>query len=273
VHGTLVADRGLPSAALLAQVHPGGTDCSGRWRWRDWVTGDRGYAPGRAPLTAGRLGGRPADGCEARLGRGPLEQPLLPAAIVVRAAVVTPPRQPQPPGPASARAHRATQPAQHRQPQPGRTTQPPSARAQRAAQPWGLCTTAATVAQAVAASAGRMASEATDRDGPQHGAGRAAVGARPPAAMGARLLGIGCLAETIQMPLGQRVSADPVGQRRRAPGTVTDRVRGCWGGQRLCDDPGDDGTAWLAQPWERLEGARVPAAAMPAPAPTLAAAA
>jgi hypothetical protein len=35
---TRVADRGLPSAGLLAQFHQGGTDCSVRWRLSDWVT-------------------------------------------------------------------------------------------------------------------------------------------------------------------------------------------------------------------------------------------
>ena len=75
------------------------------------------------------------------------------------------------------------------------------------------------------------------------------------------------------MHLGQRVSTDPGGQRRRAQWTVTDRVSWFWCGQRLCDDPGYDWTAWLGQQWESLEGPVVTAPAMAAPEPTLAEAA
>jgi len=56
----------------------------------------------------------------------------------------------------------------------------------------------------------------------------------------------------MQMHLGQRVSADPRGQRRRAPWTVTNRVSGFWCGHHLFDDPGDDGSGWLAQQWDSL---------------------
>ena len=70
--------------------------------------------------------------------------------------------------------------------------------------------------------------------------------------MVARLMGIVCLAYMVQMHLGQRVSADPVGQRRRALWTVTDRVSWCWCGQRLFDDLGYDWTDWLDQQWESL---------------------
>ena len=267
VRWTLVADRGFPSAALFAQLRQGGTDFSVRLRLSDWVTVDRVYAPVRAHLTTGRLvvGQRTA----AMLGRGTMEQPLISAAIVVSAAVVTPPRHTQNPGTASERAHRAKQHAQHRQHKQGRKTKPPSAIAQRYAQTWVLCTTASTVAQAVAEYAGRMSLEETYRDWHHHWAVRAAVVAMPTEAMVARLIGIVCLAYTIQMHLGQRVSADPVGQRRRAQWTVTDRVSWFWCGQRLFDDPGYDWTDWLDQQWERLEGAMVTASAMPAPAPTL----
>ena len=68
----------------------------------------------------------------------------------------------------------------------------------------------------------------------------------------ARLLGVVGLAYTVQMALGQRVSLALVGQQRRAPWTVTGRVSWFWGGPRLFDAPGDDGSGWLAQPWASL---------------------
>lgn len=79
----------------------------------------------------------------------------------------------------------------------------------------------------------------------------------PTEAMVARLMGMVGLADTVQMPLGQRVSPAPVGQQRRAPWTGSDRVRWFWGGQRLWSDSGDAGSCWLGQQWERL---RLPAA-------------
>ena len=91
--------------------------------------------------------------------------------------------------------------------------------------------------------------------------------------MVARLIGIVCLAYTVQMHLGQRVSADPVGHRRRAQWTVTDRVSWFWCGQRLFDDPGYDWTAWLDQQWESLGGPVITTPAMATPDPTLAEAA
>ena len=96
--------------------------------------------------------------------------------------------------------------------------------AQRYAQTWGVCTTAPTVAQAVAEYARRMSIEETYRDWHHHWAVRAAVVDLPTAARVARLIGVVCLAYTVQMHLGQRVSADPVGQWRRAQWTVTDRM-------------------------------------------------
>jgi hypothetical protein len=222
VRWTLVADRGFPRAVLFTQLRQGGTDFSVRLRLRDWVTVERVYATVSAHLVAGRLvvGQRTA----ATIGRGTLQHPLVPAAIVVSAAVVTPPRHKQNPGTVRERAQRAKQHAQHRKHKQGRKTPPPSAVAQRYAQTWVLCTTASTVAQAVAEYAGRMSIEETYRDWHYHGAVRAAVVDVPTEAMVTRLIGIVCLAYTVQMHLGQRVSADPVGQRRRAPWTVTDRV-------------------------------------------------
>jgi len=235
------------------------------------VTVDRVYATVSAHLVAGRLVVGPRT--VATIGRGTLQQPLVPAAIVVSAAVVTPPRHTQNPGTARERAQRAKQPAQHRQHTQGRKTTPPSAVAQRYAHTWVLFTTASTVAQAVAEYAGRRSIEETYRDGHHHWAVRAAVVDLPTAAMVARLIGIVCLAYTVQMHLGQRVSADPVGQRRRAQWTVTDRVSWFWCGQRLLNDPGYDWTDWLDQQWERLGWPVVTAPAMPAPEPTLAEAA
>jgi hypothetical protein len=268
---TLVADRGFPSAALFAQLRHGSTDFSVRLRLSDWVTVNRVYASVSAHLAAGRLG--VGQRTVATMGRGTVAQPLVPAAIVVSAAVVTPPRHKHNPGTARERAQRAKQHAQHRKHKQGRQTTPPSAVAQRYAQTWVLFTTASTVAQAVAEYAGRMSIEETYRDWHHHWAVRAAVVDLPIAAMVARLIGIVCLAYTVQMHLGQRVSADPVGQRRRAQWTVTGRVSWFWCGQRLFDDPGYDWTAWLGQQWESLEWPVVTAPAMAAPEPTLAEAA
>ena len=268
---TLVADRGFPSAVLFAQLRQGGTDFSVRLRLSDWVTVDRVYATVSAHLVAGRLvvGQRTA----AMIGRGTVEQPLVAAAIVVSAAVVPPPRHKQNLGTARERAQRAKQHAQHRKHKQGRKTTPPSAVAQRYAQTWVLFTTALTVTQAVAEYAGRMSIEETYRDWHHHWAVRAAVVDLPLTAMVARLIGIVCLAYTVQMHLGQRVSTDPVGQRRRAQWTVTDRVSWFWCGQRLFDDPGYDWTDWLGQQWESLGWPVVTVPAMAAPEPTLAEAA
>jgi hypothetical protein len=70
--------------------------------------------------------------------------------------------------------------------------------------------------------------------------------------MVARLIGVVCLAYTVQMHLGQRVSGDPRSQQRRAQWTVTDRISWFWCGQRLFTDLGYDWSGWLAQQWERL---------------------
>jgi hypothetical protein len=79
-----------------------------------------------------------------------------------------------------------------------------------------VLTTAPTVTQAAVEYAGRKAIEETSRDWHHHWAGRAAVVGLPTAAMVARLIGGVCLAYTVQMRLGQRVSMDPIGQQRRA---------------------------------------------------------
>ena len=118
-----------------------------------------------------------------------------------------------------------------------------------------------------------MAIEETYRDWHHHWAVRAAVVDMPTAAMVARLIGIVCLAYTVQMHLGQRISVDPVGQQRRAQWTVTDRVSWFWCGQRLFDDPGYDWTDWLAQQWESPGWPVVTAPDMSALEPTLAEAA
>jgi hypothetical protein len=271
VRWTLVADRGFPSAALFAQLRQGGTAFSVRLRLSDWVTVDRVYAPVSAHLVAGRLvvGQRTA----ATMGRGTVEQPLVPAAIVVSAVVVTPPHHKQNPGTARERAHRAQQHTQHRKHKQGRKTTPPSAVAQRYAQTWVLFTTALTVAQAVAEYAGRMSIEETYRDWHHHWAVRAAAVNLPTEAMVARLIGIVCLAYTVQMHLGQRVSTDPVAQRRRAQWTVTDRVSWFWCGHQLFADPGYDWTDWLAQQWESLGWPVITTPAIAAPETTLAEAA
>jgi len=115
-----------------------------------------------------------------------------------------------------------------------------------------LFTTAPTVTQAVVEYAGRMSIEETYRDWHHHWAVRAAVVGLPTEAMVGRLIGVVCLAYTVQMHLGQRVGVDPRSQQRRAQWTVTDRVSWFWCGHQLFTDPGYDWSGWLAQQWESL---------------------
>jgi hypothetical protein len=271
VRWTLVADRGFPSAALFAQLRQGSTDFSVRLRLSDWVTVAGVYAIVADHLEAGRLvvGQRRA----AAMGRGRPDQPLVPGWIVVSAAVAAPPPHKQNPGTGRERAARAQRQAQHRKHKQGRKTQPPSAAAQRYAQTWILFTTARTVTQAVAEYVGRMSIEETYRDWHHHWAVRAAVVNVPTEAMVARLIGVVCLAYTLQMHLGQRVSTDPIGQQRRAQWTVTNRVSWFWCGQRLFDDPGYDWSSWLAQQWESLGQSVAAASATPVSEPAVAEAA
>ena len=95
----------------------------------------------------------------------------------------------------------------------------------------------------------------------------------PTEAMVARLIGMVCLAYTVQRHLGPRVSLEPTSQQRRAQGTVTDRGSWFWCGPRLCDDPGYDWSGWLAQQWASLGQLGAAAPATPVPAPALAEAA
>jgi hypothetical protein len=250
VRWTLVADRGFPSAALFAQLHQGGTDFSVRLRLSDWVTVGGVYATVANHLEARRL--RDGQRTAAVMGHGRADQPRVPGWVVVSTAVAPPPPHKQNPGTARERAKRAKAQAQHRAHKQGRKTTPPSAVAQRYAQTWILFTTAPTVAQAVTEYAGRMSIEETYRDWHHHWAVRAAVIALPTEAMVARLIGVVCLAYTVQMHLGQHVSTAPVGQQRRAQWTVSDRVSWFWCGQRLFGDPGYDWSGWLAQQWESL---------------------
>ena len=91
--------------------------------------------------------------------------------------------------------------------------------------------------------------------------------------MVARLIGVVCLAYTVQMQLGQRVSADPIGRQRRAQWTVTGRVSWFWCGHQLFDDPGYEWSGWLAQQWESLGQPVAAVQATPVPEPALAKAA
>jgi hypothetical protein len=263
VRWTLVADRGFPSAALFAQLRQGDTEFSVRLRLSDWVTVAGVYATVAGHLDAGRLavGQRAA----ATIGRGRPDQPLVPGWVAVSAAVATPPKHKRNPGTARERARRAKRHAQHRRHKQGRTTKPPGAAARRYAQTWVLFTTAPTVAQAAAAYAGRMSIEETYRDWHGGWGVRAAAVGLPTAAMVERLIGVVCLAYTLQLQLGQRLSRDDQGRRRRAQWTVTDRVSWFWCGQRLFDDPGYDWRAWLAQQWDHL--IKPPPSALPAPVP------
>ena len=172
--------------------------------------------------------------------------------VVVSAAVAALPKHKQNPGTLHERAKRAKAHAQHRAHKQGRKTKLPSVVAQRYAQTWVLFSTAPTVAQAVAEYAGRMSIEETYRDWHHYWAVRAAVVALPTEAMVARLIGVVCLAYTVQMHLGQRVSADPIGQRRRAQGTVTKRGSWFWGGHQWFAAPGYDWSGGRAQQWESL---------------------
>src|SRR5262245_2049894 len=159
------------------------------------------------PWVAGRLVDGPRTAVT--MGRGRPAQPLVPGWVVVSAAVVAPPKPKPNPGTVRERAKRAKAHAQHRAPTQGRPTQPPSATAQRYAQPWVLCTTALTVGQAVAAYAQRRPIEETFRDWHSGWGVRAAAVALPTEAMVDRLIGVVCVTDSLQMQLGQRFSADP----------------------------------------------------------------
>ena len=250
VRWTLVADRGFPSARLFAQWRQGGTDFSVRLRLSDWVTVAGVYAMVAAHLAAGRLMDGPRTA--AAMGRGRSAQPLVPGWVVVSTAVAPVPRHKHNPGTLRERAKRAQAQAQHRKHKQGRKTPPPSATAQRYAHTWVLCTTAPTVTQAVGEYARRMSIEETYRDWHHHWAVRAAVVGLPTEAMVGRLIGVVCLAYTVQMHLGQRVGVDPMSQQRRAQWTVTDRISWFWCGQQLFTDPGYDWSSWLAPQWESL---------------------
>lgn len=250
VRWTLVADRGFPSAVLFAQLRHGGTGFSVRLRLSAWVTVAGVYAMVAVPLEAGRLVDAPRTA--AAMGRGRPEQPLVPGWVVVSAAVAALPKHKRNPGTAREQAKRAKAHAQHRAHKQGRKTKPPSVTAQRYAQTWALFTTASTVAQAVAEYAQRMSIEETFRDWHSSWGVRAAVVALPTETMVDRLIGVICLTYGLQMCLGQRLSADPLGQQRRAQWTVTDRVSWFWCGQRLLNDPGYDWSGWLAAQGEAL---------------------
>ena len=264
---SLGADRGFPRALVFAPWRHRGPGCSVRRRWRDWVTVAGVYAMVVEHWEAGRRldGQRTAAG----MGRGRPEQPLVPGGVVVRAAVTVPPTHQQNPGTARERATRATAPAQQRKQKQGRKTKPPSTAAQRYAQPWVRFTTASTVAQAVAEYAQRMPIAETFRDWHSGWGGRAAVVALPTATMVDRLIGVVCLTYSLQRHLGQRLSADPLGQQRRGQWTVTNRVSWFWCGQQLFNDPGYDWSAWFVAQWAALSRPQVPVVPEPEPVPML----
>jgi hypothetical protein len=76
----------------------------------------------------------------------------------------------------------------------------------------------------------RMPIEETFRDWHRGWGVRTAVVDLPTAAMVDRLIGVVCLTYSLQMPSGQRLSMDPVGQQRRRQWTVTDQVSWFWCG-------------------------------------------
>jgi hypothetical protein len=267
----LVADRGFPSAALFAQLRQGGTDFSVRLRLSDWVTVAGVYAKVADHLVTGRL--RHGQRTAATIGRGRPDQPRVPGWVVVSATVAPLPRHKRNLGTLRERTKRAKAHRQHRLHKQGRKTTPPSATAQRYAQTWVLFTTAPTVRQAVREYAPRMPMEETFRDWHTGWGVRAAVSGLPTEAMVERLIGVVCLAYSLQMQLGQRLSADPVGRQRRAQWTVTDRVSWFWCGQRLFADPGYNWQTWLAAPWTTLTTLQAPPLPNPLSPPMLAEAA
>ena len=261
VRWSLVADRGFPSAALFAQLRQGETDFSVRLRLSDWVTVAGVYAKVADHLVAGRL--RHGQRTAATIGRGRPKQPLVAGWVVVSATVASVPRHQRNLGTLRERAKRAKAHRQHRLHKQGRKTTPPSATAQRYAQTWVLFTTAPTVRQAVREYAQRMPIEETFRDWHTGWGVRAAVSGLPTEAMVERLIGVVCLAYSLQMQLGQRLSADPVGRQRRVQWTVTDRVSWFWCGQRLFADPGYNWQVWLVAQWATLT--TLPAPPLPNP--------
>ena len=88
-----------------------------------------------------------------------------------------------------------------------------------------------------------------------------------------RLIGVVCVTDSLQRCLGQRFSAAPLGQQRRAQWTVTDRGSGFWCGQRLLPDPGYDWSGWVAAQWEAWTIPQVSVVSEPECAPMLAEAA
>ena len=268
---SLVADRGCPSAALFAQLRQGGTDFSVRLRLSDWVTVTGVYAKVADHLVAGRL--RQGQRTAATLGRGRPTQPFVSGWVVVSATVAAVPRHKRNLGTLRERAQRAKAHRQHRRHKQGRKTSPPSATAQRDAQTWVRFTTAPTGRQAVGEYAQRMPIEETFRDWHHRWGVRDAVSTLPTEAMVDRLIGVVCLAYSLQLQLGQRLSADPVGRQRRAHWTVTDRVSWFWCSQQLFTDSGYDWRTWLAAQWPVLSRVRVSTSTPAPPLPLLAEAA
>lgn len=250
VRWSLVADRGFPSAALVAQLRAGGPDLSVRLRLSDWVWVAGVSAKVMDHLAAGRL--RVGQRTGAMVGNGQAASPHGSGGGAVSAAVAPLPAHKQNRGPPRERLKRAHRHAQHRKHQRGRRTTPPSAAAQRSAQPWGVFPTAPTKTHAVRAYTGRMAIEETYRDWHPHWAVRTAPVSLPTEAMVSRLIGVVCLASTLQMLVGYHVSRSPEAHARRAQWTVTGRGSWFWCGQRVFPDPGSDWRTWLAQQWVSL---------------------
>jgi hypothetical protein len=248
-HWVLVADRGFPSAALFGQLLAQQTGWTVRLRLSDWIEVAGVYAMVADHLDAGRL--RPDERIAATIGRGTTEQPRVTAWVVVNQVLALPPKHKQNAGTERERAARAKARAKHLA-HKGRTSSPPSVRAQRYAQTWVLFTTAETVTAAVAQYAARMPIEETFRDW-HHGWGLRQAAARLTSEQAVcRMVGIVCLAYRLQVELGLRFSQDQRGKARRAQWTVTDRVSSFWCAQHLFHDPGADWSAWLAEQWDQL---------------------
>ncbi len=134
-----------------------------------------------------------------------------------------PPAHKQHAGTRRERERRAKARAKHLA-QKERKSTPPSATATQYAQTWVLFTTAATVEEAVAEYAARMAIEQTFREWHHGWDLRETAALLTVETAVARMVEIVCLAYRLQVELGVRFSTDPCGQARRAQWTVTDRV-------------------------------------------------
>jgi len=244
-----VADRGFPSLALFTQLLKHKTGWTVRLRISDWIEVDRVYATVRDHLEVGRL--RPGERVEAILGPKSESERRVHGWIVVNEEIPVLPKHKRNPGTERERALRAKE-REHHLANKGRKSKPPSEAAKRYARTWVLFTTAQTLTDAVHEYAARMAIEETFRDWHYRWGVREAIGTLTVESAVRRLVAIVSLTYCLQVELGWLMSQDPIGQKRRAQWTVSNRVSLFWCGQQLFRDPGFDWSNWLAAQWEHL---------------------